>query len=143
MDTNSFSRNLKNYREKKKLTQIDLAGLVNVTSQTVWRWENGEREPSIEIIKKIAEVLACSIDELLNDDTDDDWRIVIKLKKKGEPIEMSQNENVSISVSETGIAVTLSADPALWADEEKFSALLEHLKGQREAALKMHRDNWG
>ena len=138
-----LAQNIKFFRERNGLSQSKLSELLGCSLDTVGRWENEIREPRANEISKLAEIFKCTTDELFNGPEEDNWRIVIKLKKKGEPIEMSQNENVSISVSETGLAVTLSADPALWADEEKFSALLEHLKGQREAALKMHRDNWG
>ena len=33
---------------------------------TVWRWENGERNPSLDVLKNIARILECSVDELLN-----------------------------------------------------------------------------
>ena len=68
-DYNSFSNNLKRMREKAQITQTELAEKIGVTAQTIWRWEHGTREPSIEIIKKIAHMLNCSEADLFNSPT--------------------------------------------------------------------------
>ncbi|WP_296091486.1 helix-turn-helix transcriptional regulator [uncultured Treponema sp.] len=44
----------------KKMTQRDLAENLNVTEVTVSRWLNGERDPSIETLNKIAKALDTS-----------------------------------------------------------------------------------
>lgn len=44
-------------RENLGMSQKTLAGLLGVQTQTVWRWEKGEREPSWEMINKIAKLL--------------------------------------------------------------------------------------
>lgn len=44
----------------KKMTQRDLAEKLDVTEVTVSRWLNGERDPSIETLNKIAKVLDTS-----------------------------------------------------------------------------------
>lgn len=41
----------------KKMSQKDLAEKLDVTEVTVSRWLSGERDPSIETLNKIAEVL--------------------------------------------------------------------------------------
>lgn len=59
--------NLKNCRHRAKMTQRDIAGKLNVTDQTVYRWESGSRAPSIKTIKELAKILDCTMDELLSD----------------------------------------------------------------------------
>ena len=56
---------LKHLRELALLTQEALARLLGVTPMTVWRWENGERNPSLDVLKNIARILECSVDERL------------------------------------------------------------------------------
>ena len=47
-----ISNYLKTFRERARLTQSELADAAGVQTQTVWRWEHGEREPSLSLIKK-------------------------------------------------------------------------------------------
>ena len=53
---------MKNY----EMTQEQLADKMNVTRQTVIRWEQGANKPDIHDIIKLAKVLDLSYDELLN-----------------------------------------------------------------------------
>ena len=55
------------FRKKKGLTQSDLADLVSVAQSSLARYENGTMRPTLEVVKKIANVLEVSVDELLND----------------------------------------------------------------------------
>lgn len=41
------------YREKKFLTQEDLARLLGVSTVTVNRWENGKFEPTMKMKRKL------------------------------------------------------------------------------------------
>ena len=61
---------IKLYRENKNMTQNDLADILEVSAGTVSKYESGNLEPSIESIKRLAEVFEISIDELLNDKED-------------------------------------------------------------------------
>lgn len=49
-------------RKKAGMTQVELGKKLGVASHTVWRWENGERQPDIETSKKIAEILGCTLE---------------------------------------------------------------------------------
>lgn len=60
-----FSENLKDYRMTNRLTQKELAHLLNVNRVSYARWENGSREPSMDTVKKIAKILNISVDDLL------------------------------------------------------------------------------
>lgn len=59
---------IKLYRENKKMTQNDLADILEVSAGTVSKYESGALEPSIESIKRLAELFGISIDDLLNDE---------------------------------------------------------------------------
>ena len=47
---------IKLYRENKNMTQNDLADILEVSAGTVSKYESGALEPSIESIKKLAEL---------------------------------------------------------------------------------------
>ena len=59
-----FGERLKTIRKSQKLTQADLAKMLNVAQSTVGNWESGTREPDVEMISKIAVVLSVPVDKL-------------------------------------------------------------------------------
>mgnify|MGYP000868986394 CR=1 FL=1 len=48
---------LKEQRNQKKLTQSELAKKIGTTRPTITRYETGARRPSVNVAKKIADVL--------------------------------------------------------------------------------------
>ena len=56
---------IKNKRQKRNITQAELAELLNVTPQAVSRWEMGISYPDIAMVPKISEALWVTADELL------------------------------------------------------------------------------
>ena len=61
----NFNENLKLAREKKNMTQKEVADSIGVAKSTYSLYESGNREPNVQTIKKISEVLNVSADELL------------------------------------------------------------------------------
>ena len=59
---------IKLYRESKKMTQNEIAEILDVSSATVSKYESGALEPNIESLKRLADLFEVSIDELLKDD---------------------------------------------------------------------------
>ena len=63
-----FGENMRKAREEKGLTQEQLAEILKTKQNTISRWENGEREPSLEMVVKIARSLDCDPNYLLGFD---------------------------------------------------------------------------
>jgi transcriptional regulator with XRE-family HTH domain len=63
-----FGERMRQAREKKGMTQYELADVLNVNQITISTWERGTREPSIETIRKISITLNCSLDFLFGFD---------------------------------------------------------------------------
>ena len=61
----NFNENLKLAREKKNMTQKEVADGIGVAKSTYSLYESGNREPNVQTIKKISDVLNVSADELL------------------------------------------------------------------------------
>lgn len=61
---------LREIRLHKGLTQRQLAEKIDVSTKCISMWETGDRKPNIVMLKKLAEVLGCSADTLL----DTEWR---------------------------------------------------------------------
>ena len=61
----NFNENLKNAREKRGLSQKEVAEGIGVAKSTYSLYESGNREPNVQTIKKIADLLNVSADDLL------------------------------------------------------------------------------
>ena len=59
---------IKSFRESKKMTQNDIANILDVSPATVSKYESGTLEPNIESLKRLAELFEISIDELLSEE---------------------------------------------------------------------------
>ena len=68
----SFAEQIKLLRTKHNLTQNELAKKIGVTRQAYANYEQGTREPSMDIIKKLCILFDCTSDELLEIDTEKD-----------------------------------------------------------------------
>ena len=74
-----MNNRIRHFRLKSKLTQQQLADLMDVTRQAVTRWESGTVEPSTENLITLAQIFDCSVDELVgNDYSSSNEKIIIK-----------------------------------------------------------------
>jgi len=64
-----LSENLRKYRMLKNLTQEDVAEYLNITPQSVSKWERGENYPDISFLPALANMFETSIDLLIGMDT--------------------------------------------------------------------------
>lgn len=85
---------IKLYRENKKMTQNDLADILEVSSGTISKYESGALEPNIESLKKLADFFGITIDELLKDEEKFDFSNVNVLKALREQKEMKLKGNL-------------------------------------------------
>ena len=60
-----FNENLRAARERKNMTQKDVADNIGVAKSTYSLYESGNREPNVQTIKKLADLLNVSADNLL------------------------------------------------------------------------------
>ena len=56
---------LKQAREKKKLTQVEVAAKAEITDSYYARIERGEENPSMEVLQRIMKALAIKSSEIL------------------------------------------------------------------------------
>lgn len=57
-------------RKKQNITQEELAEKIGVTRQTISKWELGETHPDINQAKNLSMIFNISLDELVNNDTE-------------------------------------------------------------------------
>ena len=69
MDAYITGTTIKALREKKRLTQAELAEILGVSSKAVSKWETGKGLPDITLIEPISKALDVSVMELMSGDT--------------------------------------------------------------------------
>ena len=68
MKNKEFSKNLRQLRLEKKLTQEQLAGILGVSVQSVSRWECGNTLPDVMLLPEIARLYGVTVDDLYRED---------------------------------------------------------------------------
>lgn len=87
-----ISRNLKYFRKQHGLSQEELAEKIDVTRQSIAKWENGETLPDIVKCRELANLFGTTIDNLINysfenetfKENEKDGKYVFGLVKVGE-----------------------------------------------------------
>ena len=64
----NFSNNLKKLRKEKGLSQEELAEKLNVSRQSVSKWESGATYPEMDKVLLICKLFNCNINEIMHED---------------------------------------------------------------------------
>ncbi len=139
--------NIKQLRKKRGITQEELASRIEVHENTIRLWEKGMREPRSSDIARLCEALNCTEAELLNDTASQNWELKLIVAKtrnemKGAVDMAGTTSSATLSIGDDAMAITLSADYALWEDDMKFESLIEDLRRKRAAGLRTRKENW-
>ena len=82
---------IKELREEKNLSQLEVAKGVETSQRNIGRWESGANEPTSSFIIKLANFFNCSIDYLLG--REDDFGFI---QTTGEDYTSSEKRIISI-----------------------------------------------
>lgn len=85
MNNMFFGERLKEEREKRGWSQIYLAEKINVSRQSVSKWETGKNYPSIEVIIDLSDLFGITVDELLRSDKELKEKVIRDSKKLAHP----------------------------------------------------------
>lgn len=66
---------IKSLRNASGMSQVEMAGKLDVSKQSVCNWENNNIVPSVSMLRKICQLFACSADYLL--EIGDDERLIL------------------------------------------------------------------
>ena len=87
-DTVKIGQTIKALRQKKDMTQMNLADELGVSYQAVSNWERGNSMPDISKLKELSGVLGCTIDELLGNSPETEFvKSAIDAEKVTSPVE--------------------------------------------------------
>lgn len=112
-----FGDNLRQIRKDKKMSQEQLAEKVNVTRQSVSKWENGESYPEMNNILELCKIFNCKLNDLVHTDMTDisslDEDIVMNVVKFNEKKqkEVKMLSNVISLIGKIGAIVLKVAIP--------------------------------
>lgn len=82
----SFAENLIELRKYHNYSQEELAGMIDVSRQTMSKYETGESLPDIEKCKQLANVFGVTIDDLISYDKGDADNLGMGVPPKGKHI---------------------------------------------------------
>ena len=66
-----IAKNISELRSEMKITQFQLAEVLNYSDKAVSKWERGEAVPDVSVLKQIADYFGVTVDYLLTDEHDD------------------------------------------------------------------------
>ncbi len=140
--SSSFGQRLRAFRKNAGLTQEDLADILNLSYMTVRRWESGKSNPRIEEVKKIAEALHVSENDLLYDNqtnNNNQWVLQIRIAHSfnQEVFDMTKNvpRQSSILTTPDGAFLCLGGNYDLWTDDNNFKKFIADLKKFRATVI--------
>lgn len=110
-----FGENLKKLRKSKKLSQEALAEKMNLSRQSISKWETGDAYPEMNNILELCKIFHCNINELVNDSIidieslDEEIKLnVVKFKTKQQKKMKSLSNAIAIISKICRILVTVS-----------------------------------
>lgn len=85
---------IKKLRKEKKLTQSELAEKCNLSKNAIWNYENNKRNPTVNTLNKIGEVLGIDLGYLIAKPLKMDEETAEKLHELGYASEIMKNIKV-------------------------------------------------
>lgn len=64
----SVGKNIRIRREERRISQKEMAKMTGISQAMLCQIERGTKNPSIQVGKEIADILGCSMEDLLVDD---------------------------------------------------------------------------
>ena len=92
-------------RKKKGLSQEDLAENLNVTRQTIYKWELNETSPNINQAKEISKLFNVSLDELVGNNISD--ILINKMNKNDKSLKVIMSFNIVMLILLLFIFITI------------------------------------
>lgn len=92
----NFNEKLKQERKKLNLSQEDLANKINISRQSISKWELGKGYPNLETLIELSEIFDITVDELLKGDDFLKDKIVEDSKKLKHPLLFNLGEVIGL-----------------------------------------------
>jgi transcriptional regulator with XRE-family HTH domain len=86
----NVGENIKKIRKDKGLQQKQVALEIGIDQSNYNKIENGKREPSVDLLNKLANLFGVAVDDILNPDTQTPQEITIEDKTTMEQVRLIQ-----------------------------------------------------
>ena len=103
MSLMKFGENLKNLRKLKKLSQEELAAKINVSRQSVSKWETGDAYPEMNNLLELCKIFHCKINDLVNDSILDIEALDDNVKKEVVTLRKEEQNKMKILIYQENI----------------------------------------
>lgn len=123
---NRLAENLRIYRSQTGITRKQIADKLGMTPQAYGNYENGEREPKLDILIKLAAALHVSVDDLLGYKVDEYENRAASLMSFG--FDLVENDDDSIDILQT--------------EKDGFTNCICRYRNRSEFVLDMERAEW-
>ena len=136
MELKNFAQRLRFFRKKARLTQEELAEKIQISLMTLKRWEWNERQPRIDDIQKLCEVLHVSEADLLNEPQGEEIKLTLSWhweEMKEGVINMTADNKFQIVLGDDGRIGLTGA--ALFPDRETIEDFIARVREQVEIAF--------
>jgi len=136
MELKNFAQRLRFFRKKARLTQEELAEKIQISLMTLKRWEWNERQPRIDDIQKLCEVLHVSEADLLNEPQGENIKLTLSWhweEMKEGVINMTADNKFQIVLGDDGRIGLTGA--ALFPDRETIEDFIARVREQVEIAF--------
>lgn len=90
-----IGKKIKELRLSKKLTQKDLAQILNVTPQAISKWERNESNPDIQMLVTLSKYFNISVDDILGNKNENFFGSFISKIKGNKKMEKVTKKNQS------------------------------------------------
>lgn len=108
-----FMNKIREIRRQRGMTQKELAKAMNTTDMSVSRYERGETQLSVNMLKKFAEVLGCDPSDIIEEELSD------LPSQVAQDVVFVPEYNVEVSAG-NGFIIDSEAADALWPFSRKF-----------------------
>lgn len=94
-----LGKRIQELRKDNGLTQQELAKKINISHPQIVRYENKGVQPPADVLKRLADVLATSVDYLINGNTDEKAKATLKdteLLQQFKAVEQMNDDDKSV-----------------------------------------------
>ncbi|MBO0482229.1 helix-turn-helix domain-containing protein [Candidatus Enterococcus courvalinii] len=100
-----IGKKIKELRQSKKMTQKELAEVLNVTPQAVSKWERNASNPDLQTLLTLSRYFDVSVDEILGNIKQTFFDSLFSKMKRGKQMKNSQNTNVEQVSTDTKVLI--------------------------------------